>query len=279
VSRFIVPVDADPIEYPESDGQPMSDNTLQFQWIMVLAGNLKALFRDRQDVFVSGNQNWYPVEGEPEIVKSPDVYAVFDRPKGHRRSYQQWKEANVPLTVVFEVMSPRNTPEEMADKFHFYDEYGVEEYYVYDPDSNHLQGYRRGAATLVGIANLNGYTSPRLGIRFDLSGPELVVRYPDGRPFLTFEELDALREEIEQRATREKQRADQAEQVAAEQQARAGEAAQVLEQEKQRAEHEKQRADRVERQRSRLADLTRKALQQQATPEELQELQQLLNNA
>ena len=37
------------------------------------------------------------------------------------------------------------------------------------------------------------FTSPRLGIRFDLAGPEMQVFYPDGRRFLTFVELEADR--------------------------------------------------------------------------------------
>src|SRR2546429_1900954 len=97
------------IYYPETDGQPMSENTRQFRWIVTLAGNLAALYRDRLDVFVCGNQFWYPVEGEPETRIAPDVYVVFGRPKGDRPSYRQWEEGNIPLTVVFEVLSPSNT--------------------------------------------------------------------------------------------------------------------------------------------------------------------------
>jgi Uma2 family endonuclease len=283
MSQASVPITPAPIDYPESDGQPMSDNTKQFQWIVVLADNLQALFRDRADVFVCGNQNWYPVEGDPTICAAPDVYAVFGRPKGHRPSWKQWEEANVPMTVVFEVLSPKNTGEEMAAKFDFYDEYGVEEYYVYNPDTNHLQGYRRGTATLAGVGPLNGYVSVRLGIRFDLSGPELVVRYPDGRPFLTFEELDALRARSEQEARQQQQRAEQERQRAEQERQRAEQESQRAEQQSQRAEQAEHRAaeaerrsEQTEQQRARLAELTRKALQQQVTPEELQELQRLL---
>ncbi len=43
------------IQYPESDGQPMADNTLQFQWIVLIKENLETLFRDRPDVFVAGD--------------------------------------------------------------------------------------------------------------------------------------------------------------------------------------------------------------------------------
>ncbi|MFO0930298.1 MAG: Uma2 family endonuclease [Gemmataceae bacterium] len=178
-----------PIVYPESDGKPMSDNTRQFRWIQTLAANIAALFHDRADVFVCGNQNWYPVQGHPEIVAAPDVYAVFGRPKGDRGSYKQWEEGGVPMTVVFEVLSPSNSPEEMRDKLLFYDDYGVEEYYVFDPDHNSLEVYVRGQATPRRMRPADGFVSPRLGIRFDLSGPELVVYRPDGQPFITFEEL------------------------------------------------------------------------------------------
>ncbi len=250
------------IFYPESDGLPMSDNTLQFAWIVVLYGNLAAIFRDRPDVFVSGNQNWYPVEGHPEICVAPDVYVVFGRPKGHRGSYRQWEEDNIPMTVVFEVLSPSNTVPEMADKLAFYEEHGVEEYYVYDPDHDRLLVYVRQGETLKGVRPVAGFVSPRLGIRFDTSGPELVVRYPDGRPFLPFEELAAERSRAEGRAEQERQRAEQERQRA--------------EQERQRAEQERQRAEEAEQRAARLAELSRKALQHQATPQELDELQRLL---
>jgi Uma2 family endonuclease len=230
----VVPARTGQVFYPETDGQPMAENTRQFRWIVTLAGNLSALFRDREDVFVSGNQFWYPVEGEPEVRAAPDVYVVFGRPKGDRGSYKQWEEENVPLTVAFEVLSPGNTVTEMADKHAFYEEHGVEEYYVYDPDANRLHAYVRRGEALVRVRRVEGFASPRLGVRFDLSGPEMVVRYPDGRPFLTFEELAGKREQAEQRA------------------------------------------EQAERRAARLAELTRKALRQEATPEELRELEALL---
>src|SRR5579872_875603 len=114
--RSAVPSSISSIVYPESDGQPMADNSRQFRWIFVLAGNLAAEYRDRVDVFVSGNQFWYPVEGEPEIRLAPDVYVVFGRPKGDRPSYKQWEEGGIPMTVVFEVLSPSNNYMEMVNK-------------------------------------------------------------------------------------------------------------------------------------------------------------------
>ena len=40
------------IDYPDSDGRRMAENTLQFQWIMTLQGGMDDLFRDNPDVFL-----------------------------------------------------------------------------------------------------------------------------------------------------------------------------------------------------------------------------------
>lgn len=191
------------IVYPETDGLPAAENTLQFRWIVVLFGNLAARFGHRDDVFVAADLFWYPVEGRPEIRLAPDVLLVFGRPKGHRGSYRQWEEGDVPLTVVFEVLSPGNTVPEMDDKCLFYEEHGVEEYYVLDPDHNRVLRFVRQGDVLRRIRPMQGFVSPRLGIRFELCEGELVVHGPDGKRFRTFEEVVA---------DQEKQRADQAEQ-------------------------------------------------------------------
>jgi Uma2 family endonuclease len=245
------PFPATSIVYPESDGKRLADNTKQARWIVVLYGNLCALFHDRPDVFVAPDNFWYPKEGFPNLGQAPDVYVVFGRPKGDRPSYKQWEEDNVPLTVVFEILSPGNTIWEMADKLAFYDEHGIEEYYIYDPDNNRLAVYQRGREALHRIWKTDGFVSPRLGIRFDLSGPEMVIYHPNGRHFLTFEELEAERLQAEQRAENAEQRAEKAE----------------------------QRADEAQRRAARLAELSRKARRGQASADELQELERLEEGA
>ena len=67
---------ATPLLYPESDGQPMADNSRQFRWIVVLADNLGALYHNRADVRVGGNQYWYPEEGNEQKRAAPDVFVV-----------------------------------------------------------------------------------------------------------------------------------------------------------------------------------------------------------
>ncbi len=70
---MIVPLRSIPataIDYPDCDGKPMSDNTLQFQWIVTLQGGLDDLFRDNPDVFIAGDLLWYPVEGKNKIRRA-----------------------------------------------------------------------------------------------------------------------------------------------------------------------------------------------------------------
>jgi len=57
----------------------------------------------------------------------------------------------------------------MRRKLEFYEPYGVQEYYLYDPYKDALKDCRRSAEELAAIDELNGWTSPLLKIRFDLS--------------------------------------------------------------------------------------------------------------
>jgi Uma2 family endonuclease len=180
--------------YPDSDGQPMADNTKQFRWIVTIQGGIDALFSDNPDVFVAGDLLWYPVQGENKIRQAPDILVVFGRPKGDRGSYRQWVENNISVQVVFEVLSPGNRFAEMLKKFKFYERYGVEEYYIYDPDTGELLGYIRADQELQPIEEMPGWISPRLGIKFELIDGELQIYRPDGQKFLSYVELENQRQ-------------------------------------------------------------------------------------
>ncbi len=226
------------VVYPDSDGKPMADNTRQFTYIVTIQGGIAALFADNPNVFVAGDLLWYPVEGDNKIRAAPDTMVVFGRPPGHRGSYLQWREGNLPPQVVFEVLSPGNTAAEMTRKFRFYEQYGVEEYYLYDPDRGALDGWIRREGRLEDVPAMQGWISPRLRIRFALEGLDLVLYRPDGRRFETFVEL-------EQRAEAERQRAEAERQRAEEEYQRAETERQRAEEEYQRAEAERLRAERL----------------------------------
>jgi Uma2 family endonuclease len=195
--------------YPERDGQPRSDNTLQFRWIVLIKENLECLFADNFEVFIAGDLLWYPVEGHPEIRVAPDAMVVLGRPKGDRGSYRQWQEGNLAPQVVFEILSPGNRLAEMARKLQFYDRYGVKEYYVYDPDLNELGGFIRQTGQLTGIEPIHNWVSPRLGITFVLTPTTLEIYTPQGERFRTTLELAEQLNQAQLQVSVEQQRAEQ----------------------------------------------------------------------
>jgi Uma2 family endonuclease len=194
--------------YPETDGEPMAENTIQYRYLTMVKGGLEVVFKDRSDVFVAGDLFWYPVEGAPEIRAAPDVLVAVGRPKGDRGSYMQWREGGVPPHVVFEIVSPGNRHAAMIEKFRFYERHGVLEYYIYDPDSGELSGWQRAQDALEPLDRMQGWVSPLLGVRFEVEGTDLRLFGTDGRSFATYEELAEQRDRAEAERDRERQRAE-----------------------------------------------------------------------
>jgi Uma2 family endonuclease len=223
------------IDYPDSDGNPMSDNTEQYRWIVMIKENLEIMFADKPNVFIAGDLLWYPVRRTQKRM-APDVMVVFGRPKGRRGSYKQWEEDNISPQVAFEILSPSNKDrrgnDSLEEKFAFYQQYGIQEYYIYDPDDLILEGWERQENSLRQIPSMMDWVSPLLGIRFDwIAGEELVLSRPDGQRFLSSVELDRRFQESKLQVVQEQQRTEFQRQRA--------------EQEKQRAEQESQRANRL----------------------------------
>jgi Uma2 family endonuclease len=220
------------IVYPDSDGKPMAENTLQFRWIVTIKGGLDVTFLHDPDVFVAGDLLWYPVRGKPRIRMAPDALVAFGRPKGDRGSYRQWEEGGIAPQVVFEILSPGNRAGELARKFRFYQRYGVDEYYIYDPDRGRLRGWLRRGRRLAEVPDMSGFVSPRLGIRFEPGkGPDnLAIYRPDGSRFQTFEETSEQAEAERRNAEAERRNAEAERRNA--------------EAERRNAEAERQRADR-----------------------------------
>lgn len=221
------------VVYPDSDGEPMSDNTEQFDLITLLKWNIDALVPD----FVGGDLLWYPVEGDPKTRAAPDVLVAFGRPKGRRGSYRTWDEGGVVPQVVVEIWSPRNRFPDRVAKYVFYNRHGVEEFISYDPDTHELAAWVRRGADLEPVSTEGGWTSPRLGVTFSVVDGELVAVGPDGRRFADHGEDRAGRIEAE---------------------ARAEAAAKRAEAEAQRAEAEAQRADAEAKRAAALAEMLRK---------------------
>ena len=207
-------VTTEEIIYPSSDGQPMAESTIQYELIVKIKEGCESLFKDDPNVFVAADLLWYPVEGRPEISQAPDTMVIFGRPKGDRLSYIQYREDNIGPQVVFEIRSHNDSNTKMNKKLSFYQRHGVEEYYLYDPQINELEGWQRIEGDLEVIEPMEGWISPRLGVRFELGEDGLEIYRPNGEKFLSYAELEEERLLDRQRLQQESQRAEQADQRA-----------------------------------------------------------------
>jgi Uma2 family endonuclease len=187
----------DGIYYPESDGKPMVGADWQAHTLRLLANSLESIL---PDAYIATDIFWYPVKEDASIVASPDLLIAFGRSQEFRSSYRQWHEDNTPPQVVFEIQSPANKKLEMTEKFKFYQQYGVQEYYVYYPQKERMQGYIRQGDSLVEIDKLNGWQSPLMKVWFKqqviVNGRRKQISWhflaPNGEPFLTYKELELL---------------------------------------------------------------------------------------
>ena len=132
-----------PVEYPSSDGKPMAENDAQRDAIMYGIGALTRHFRDRPDVYVSGDLLIYYEEGNPRVSIAPDVFVVFGVEDRRRPNYKLWEEGPAPAFVL-EVASPSTWREDLGRKRSVYARLGVREYWQYDPYGEHLPARLQG---------------------------------------------------------------------------------------------------------------------------------------
>ena len=74
-------IDRPAVEYPECDGQPMAENTLQFQWIVKIQGGLDAQGNlkptaDFRGVYAALIEQWFGHDAASVIPNA----AAFARP-------------------------------------------------------------------------------------------------------------------------------------------------------------------------------------------------------
>ena len=143
MSQLILPPAA--IDYPESDGKPMAENDAQRGAILYGCGALGLRYRERPDVYVSGDLLIYYEEGNLQVSVAPDVFVVFGVEDRSRGNYKVWEEGKGP-DFVLEVASPSTWREDVRRKPGVYAGLGVREYFMYDPTGEHysprLRGYR-----------------------------------------------------------------------------------------------------------------------------------------
>jgi Uma2 family endonuclease len=206
------------IFYPSADGEPVAETYDHLYSLLTTLEVLRQYLAPRQAT-VLGNQFLYYAQGFPKLRVAPDVMVIFDVPPGGRDNYKIWEEGQVP-SVIFEMTSPGTKDNDQILKKTLYEQLGVQEYWLFDPKGEwieeKLRGYRlRGESyELIGESRSEPLEL-RLQVEEKLIG---FYREDTGEKLLLPDELaQALRQEViarqqaEERAEQERQRAEQAE--------------------------------------------------------------------
>jgi len=125
------------IYYPESDGKPMGETAFHVNLILTLYQTLKTFFGGQTNVVVIADMMFYYEEGNPRKVIAPDVMVVKGVKNYSRRVFKLWEEKTP--DVIFEISSKKTWREDLQKKFTLYQEFGVSEYYIFDPEYNYLK--------------------------------------------------------------------------------------------------------------------------------------------
>ena len=194
------------IHYPESDGKPMAETDVHREQMNYLIETLKVHFQSRTDVYVSGNIMFYYEEGNPRKVFSPDVLVCFGVSGEDRRTYKLWEEKQFPQ-VVFEISSRGTWGDDLNRKWFLFQQFGVKEYYIFDPEYDYLPepliAYRlkRGELKQVPIRNSRIF-SEEIGLEIVDTGKGLRLYNPETKQFMrtlseSENEIARLREELQ----------------------------------------------------------------------------------
>jgi Uma2 family endonuclease len=143
---------AESIIYPSSDSKPVAETFIHFYAIVTTLEVLKQ-YLEGQQVTVLANQFLYYAQGYPKLRVAPDVMVIYDVAPGGRDNYKMWEEGQTP-SVVFEMTSASTQEQDKVTKKSFYEQMGVEEYWLFDPKgewvTGQLQGYRLAPVTVEG---------------------------------------------------------------------------------------------------------------------------------
>ena len=213
-----VEADLPDIEYPCSDGIAMSETDFQARAVMNARHFLGTHFRDRSDVYVSGNIFVYYEAGNISASVSPDILVAFGVERRKRRSYRTWEEGKAP-DFVLEVLSPSTWTRDLEEKRQVYVKLGVQEYFLFDPTGEHLepvlQGYRLDWGRYEPLSRLGplAVRSRVLGLDLWVDGQrDLRMRDANtGENLPSAEESEEARREAEVRAQQAEDRAELAE--------------------------------------------------------------------
>ena len=243
------------IELISDDGVPM-ESCWHRKCMCLLVDQIDEHFRGRDDYYVGGNSFIYfsPEQVKTHDFRGPDFFYVRGVSRFPiRDTWTLWDENGQPPTVVVELASPSTRNADFGIKFRIYrDRLRVPEYFVYDPETFELSGWRLQNSKYVPIDEDERGRLPSNELDLTLGTWEGEVVKDVGTWLRFFDReghvVPTPEEAQEKRAIAERSRADKEMSRADKEKSRA-------DKEKSRADKEKSKAVAAEAENSRLREL------------------------
>jgi len=111
----------------------------------LLIDSIQHRWADRDDFFAGGNMFVYfsALQAKNNDFRGPDFFVVKDVPGGERKSWIVWEEGGRTPDVVVELLSDSTRGVDFGEKKRIYERVlKVQEYFVFDPFTAELWGFR-----------------------------------------------------------------------------------------------------------------------------------------
>jgi Uma2 family endonuclease len=133
-------------DLPTEDGIPLESN-LHRMLINLLAEVIWVLWADRDDYFAGGNMFFYfsEVQSRKNNFRGPDFFVVRGGTQYRQREkWVAWEENGRYPDLIIELTSPSTEAVDRGVKKRVYELLRIPEYFIYDPFTHALEGYRMG---------------------------------------------------------------------------------------------------------------------------------------
>jgi Uma2 family endonuclease len=237
-------LDWDRLETEWDSDEPELESDFHRDQIDSLLRLMKWIWRDRGDLYCSGNTTVYYDEDQRtnRNFRGPDIYVVLGADPRSRRSWMTWREGGRFPNVVIELLSPGTAKVDRTTKKTLYqDVWKLPNYFWFHPDTQEFKGFRL-------VNGLYQALVPNSAGQLWCEELQLFLGLRDGYLWLftpTGTVLMAEEEEQRQRAELESKRAELASQRAKAESQRAEAESQRADSECDRANAERDRADRL----------------------------------
>jgi Uma2 family endonuclease len=175
------------VQCPPSDlfsEEPPLETDFHREQVDLLIRLLKGWWRDREDVYISGNLTIYYNQQQLKSrdFRGPDFFVVLGTEKKERKSWVVWAEGGKYPNLIVEILSEKTAKVDKGLKKQLYqDTFRTPEYFWFDPITLELQGFHLVNGTYQAISPTENHLlwSEQLALYLGVSDSKLRFFTPE----------------------------------------------------------------------------------------------------